>query len=159
MELAVLTGRAPNPAPAAETALLDDDDVVVFGIRDRDGIDAAPIRVLDFDRLTQGDLATAVQETAKVISGPPMWLHFDVDVIDAALMPVLFPAGNGLNFDQTAALLGTLLGTGRVIGMDVSCFHPNLDHTGEATAALIDLLAKVLAKYLRPPISRFGSFH
>ena len=146
MELAVLTGRAPSPSGAAAGALLNDEDVVVFGIREYDGIDAAPIRVLDSARLTEGDLVTAVQDAAALISDLPVWLHFDVDVIDASLMPVIFPAGAGLTLDQTATLLGTLLKTGRVIGMDVSCFHPNLDHTGAATTALIDLLTKVLAK-------------
>jgi len=146
MELAVLTGRAPNPAGAATGVMLDDEDVVVFGIREPDGIDAAPIRVLDYARLTQGNLVIAVQDAASVISDLPVWLHFDVDVIDAALMPVIFPAGAGLTLDQTATVLGTLLKTGRVIGMDVACFHPNLDHTGTATTALIDLLTKVLAK-------------
>jgi len=61
-------------------------------------------------------------------------------------MPVIFPAEAGLTLDQTATVLGTLLRTGRVIGMDVACFHPNLDHTGTATTALVDLLAEVLAK-------------
>ncbi len=144
MELAALTGRAPNPAGATGGAVLRDEDVVVFGIRERDGIDAAPIQVQDHARLTQGDLVTAVQSGATRISDRPVWLHLDVDVIDADLMPVIFPAGAGLTFDQTETVLDTLLGTGRVIGMDVACFHPNLDHTGAATTALIDLLAKVL---------------
>ena len=89
---------------------------------------------------------TAVQDGATVLSDLPVWLHFDVDVIDAALMPVIFPAGNGLTFDQTAIVLENLLRTGRVIGMDVACFHPNLDRTGAATTALIDLLVDVLKK-------------
>jgi arginase len=146
MELAVLTGRAPSPAGAATGVLLDDEDVVVFGARERDGIDAAPIRVLDFARLTQDNLATAVKDAATAISNLSVWLHFDVDVIDATLMPVLFPAGTGLTLDQTATVLDTLLKTGRVIGMDVACFHPNLDHSGAATTALVDLLTKLLAK-------------
>jgi arginase len=146
MELAVLTGRAPSPMGAATRVLLNDEDVVVFGLRERDGIDAAPIRVVDFARLTRGDLVAAVQDGATAVSDRPVWLHFDVDVIDETAMPVLFPAGTGLTLDQTAILLSTLLSTGRVIGMDVSCFHPNLDHTGEATIALIDLLTRVLAK-------------
>ena len=145
MELAALTGRAPSPAGTAAGVVLNDEDVVVFGIRERDGIDAAPIRVFDFARLTRGDLVAAVQDAATLISDLPVWLHFDVDVIDPALMPVIFPAGVGLTFDQTATVLGALLGTGRVIGMSVACFHPNLDHTGTATTGLIDLLTDVLA--------------
>jgi len=146
MELAALTGRAPNPASTATGAVLDDEDVVVFGIRERDGIDATPIRVLDYARLTQGNLVRTVQEGASAISDRPVWLHFDVDAIDAALMPVIHPAGGGLTLDQTATVLGTLLRPGRVIGMDVACFHPNLDHSGAATTALVDLLTEVLAK-------------
>lgn len=145
MELAVLTGRAPSPTGTAAGVVLDDEDVVVFGIRERDGIDAVSIRVFDFARLSEGDLVTAVHDGAAALSDLPVWLHFDVDVIDAAVMPVIYPAGAGLTFDQVETMLGVLLRTGRVIGMDVSCFHPNLDHAGTATTALIDLLTKVLA--------------
>ena len=144
MELAALTGRAPNPADEGAEVMLRDDDVVVFGIRERDGIDKTPIRVLDFARLTQGELLTTVQDGVAAVSDLPVWLHFDVDVIDADLMPVIFPAGSGLTFNQTGTVLETLLGTGQVIGMDIACFHPNLDQTGAATASLVDLLAKLL---------------
>ena len=147
MELAVLTGRAPSPTSAATGMVLGDEDIVVFGIRERDGgIDATPIQVLDHARLTQGNLAKTVRDGATATSDLPVWLHFDVDVIDPTLMPVLYPAGAGLTLDQTETVLGTLLGTGRVIGMDVSCFHPNLDDSGTATTALVDLLTRVLAK-------------
>jgi arginase family enzyme len=77
---------------------------------------------------------------------PPEAEHPPRHLRNAALMPVIFPAGAGLTLDQTATVLDTLLKTGRVIGMDVACFHPNLDHSGTATTALIDLLTKVLAK-------------
>jgi len=71
-------------------------------------------------------------------------LHLDVDVIDAELMPVIYPAGAGLTFDQAAELLRTLFEVRRVIGMDVACFHPNLDRSGAATAGLADLLVGAL---------------
>jgi arginase len=144
MELAVLTGRTPNPADASAAVLLGDDEVVVFGVRERDGIDDSSIRVVDYSRLGQGDLVTQVREGALALPDGPVWLHFDVDVIDAHLMPVFFPAGSGLTFDQAQTVLRTLLGTGRVIGMDVACFHPNLDHSGTATTGLIELLTNVL---------------
>jgi len=144
MELAVLTGRAPNPTDGPSGVVLDDEDVVVLGIRERDGIDDSPIRVIDHARLIQGDLEVTVREAALVLSEKPVWLHFDVDVVDADLMPVIFPAGNGLTFEQAETVLRTLLESGRVIGMDVSCFHPNLDSAGTATTGLVDLLSKVL---------------
>ena len=61
-------------------------------------------------------------------------------------MPVIYPAGAGLTFDETEALLGILLKTGRVIGMDIACFHPNMDHAGTATNALVDLLPNSLVE-------------
>jgi arginase len=145
MELAVLTGRAPSPAVSA-AVILGDEDIVGFGIRECDGIDSAPIRVLDSAQLTERSLVTVVQDAAKAISNRPVWLHFDVDVIDSTLMPVIYSAGAGLTLDQTGTMLRALLETGRVIGMDITCFHPNLDDTGTATTSLIDLVTDVLAR-------------
>jgi arginase len=145
MELAALTGRAPSPAAGSGASFLRDEDVIVLGIREPDGIDGAPIRVIDYSRLAEGDLEGAVQDAAMALSQDlPIWLHFDVDVIDADLMPVIFPAGAGLTFSEAATLLRTLLSTGRVIGMDVACFHPNLDSAGTATAGLVDLLVETI---------------
>ena len=145
MELAVLTGRAPSPVADFGGPFLRDEDVIVYGIRERDGIDEVPIRVVDYSQLREGSLATAVQQGSMALSADlPIWLHLDVDVIDADLMPVIFPAGDGLTFEQAAVLLRTLFATGRVIGMDVTCFHPSLDRAGTATTSLVDLLAEVL---------------
>lgn len=145
MELASLTGRAPSPLAVSAGSLLLDEDIIVFGIRERDGIEDAPIRVIDYSQFRTGQLAATVRECASALSAElPVWLHLDVDVIDADLMPVIHPAGAGLTYGQTAALLRTLLSVGGVIGMDVACFHPNLDRSGAATARLADLLMEVL---------------
>lgn len=145
MELAALTGRAPCPAGLDFPACVADQDIVVFGVRERDGIDSAPIRVLDYASLVGGGLAAKARAAAELLCDRPVWLHLDVDVIDQELMPVIYPAGTGLSFGETATLLTTLLESGRVIGMDVACFHPNLDHTGNASAGLVELLTEVLA--------------
>lgn len=145
MELAALTGRAPCPAATELPAHVADADIVVFGIREWDGIDATPIKVLDHASLAGEGLAAKVRAAAEDLGDRPVWLHFDVDVIDQELMPVIYPAGSGLSFDEAATLLATLLESGRLIGMDVACFHPNLDHTGTATAGLVELLSELLA--------------
>lgn len=145
MELAALTGRAPSPLAGPGGSLLRDEDIIVFGIRERDGIDEAPIRVVDYSQLSGGQLVATVRENANALLAElPVWLHFDVDVIDSDLMPVIYPAGDGLTYGQTEALLKTLSSVGCVIGMDVACFHPSLDRSGAATASLADLLMKVL---------------
>jgi len=55
--LAALTGRAPCPRGTELAVNVDDGDIVVFGVREWDGIDAAPIRVLDYPSLAMGGLA------------------------------------------------------------------------------------------------------
>lgn len=145
MELAALTGRAPSPMAVSGGPLLYDEEIIAFGIRESDGIEDAPIRVVDCSQLRAGQLSGTVQACASALSTErPVWLHLDVDVIDAELMPVIYPAGAGLTFDQTAELLRTLLSVGGVVGMDVACYHPNLDRSGSATAGLVDLLIEVL---------------
>jgi len=144
MELAALTGRSPSPLDTPSEVVMGDEDVVVLGIRERDGIDDSSIRVIDYARLCRGDLEGIVREAALALAAMPVWLHFDVDVLDEDLMPVLFPAGPGLTFEQAEVVLRALLKSGRVIGMDVSCFHPNLDLAGTATIGLVGLLTKVL---------------
>lgn len=144
MELAALTGRAPCPLSRSAGALLDDADVVVIGVREPDGIDAAPIRTVDSTQLRRGDIVSRVRTAAEALSDRPAWLHLDVDVLDPSLMPVIYPAGAGLTFDETRTTLRVLIRTGRVIGMTVACFHPNLDSTGAATAGLVELLSSVL---------------
>jgi arginase len=148
MELAVLTGRGPVPFRAApwRSPLLRDEDVVVFGIREWDGIEASSIRIVDRGRLVGLGIIEGAREGINTLQPDlPLWLHFDVDVLDPAIMPVIFPAGAGLSMIQAKLLLRTLLETDRVIGMDVACFHPNLDRTGTATEGLVGLLADVLA--------------
>jgi arginase len=144
MELAVLTGRAPSPLAGSSGALLRDEDIVVFGIREHDGIEDTPIRVVDYSQLRDGRLAEVEESASAPSTGLPVWLHLDVDVIDADLMPVIYPAGAGLTFGQTTELLRMLLNGGCVIGMDVACFHPNLDRSGGSTAGLSDLLMEIL---------------
>ncbi|XIE81544.1 hypothetical protein AB6O49_34120 [Streptomyces sp. SBR177] len=55
------------------------------------------------------------------------------------------PGRPGLDFDQLAELLATLLGTGRVAGLDVAIYDPELDPDGRYAAALVDVLATALA--------------
>jgi arginase len=147
MVLAVLTGRGPNPISSGVSTdpLLRDGEVMVYGLREWDGIRDSTITVLDKERLLAEDLVETARQSITVLGRDrPMWLHLDVDVIDPSLMPVLFSATDGLTFEEARVLLQALLDAAPVIGMNVACFHPNLDHTGSATAALVDLLTDLL---------------
>jgi arginase len=76
---------------------------------------------------------------------PAVWLLLDVDVLDPSVMPVLFPEPGGLTLEELAPLLGAILRSGRVVGLDVACYHPALDPGLAAGRRLVRVLAESLA--------------
>ncbi|GIF63790.1 arginase [Asanoa ishikariensis] len=118
-----------DPESAAEVARLPDE---LFRL------DApAVIR----DPAGAGDLASAWGEGL----GLPMWLHIDVDVLDEAVLPaVTYPQAGGPDFGQLATTLRPLTVSGRLLGVSVADFRPDLDGDGRHAARLVDLLDRVL---------------
>jgi len=52
----------------------------------------------------------------------PLYVHVDLDVIDATQLPALrFPTPGGPAAGQVADALGMLLGTGRVAAVGIAC--------------------------------------
>jgi arginase len=149
MELAVLTGRGPDRITriADKFPLLKDDEVVVFGIRAWDHVDASNIAVYDRQRMIKKGIKHTVKEGLKNFypKERPMWLHLDVDVLDPELMPVMFPEPDGLTFEEVQEFLGFVWALGRVIGMSIACYHPKLDIDGRAGARLVTLVSEVLS--------------
>jgi len=69
--------------------------------------------VVDNSQLSGGQLVAKVRENADALLGElPVWLHFDEDIMDSDLMPVIYPPGDGLTYSQTEALLRTFLSVG-----------------------------------------------
>ena len=148
MELAMLTGYAPQPvvAPSGKSALLEPENVAVFGIRAHEGIAQAPIAVFDHQQMQNMGIMSAVGRGLKPLleKNLPLWLNFDVDVIDPEYMPVVFPEPGGLSITDVTRFLNLVTKTGRVVGMSVTCFHPNLDRTGQSAARLVEIIANGL---------------
>lgn len=143
MELAVLTGRGPARITrvGAKNPLLRDQDVLVYGIRAWDRISESNVRVYDAQRIAETGIKGAVEAGLKHLrSKLPLWLHFDVDVLDPELMPVMFPEPGGLTFEEVGELLSLVGASGRIIGMSVACYHPQLDRDGSARARLVTLI-------------------
>lgn len=75
------------------------------------------------------------------------WLHLDVDVLDAEIMPAVdSPDPNGLTWDEFDRLLRVLLGSSRITGMEVTIFDPDLDSDGSLAASLVDHLRKAFSR-------------
>jgi arginase len=150
MDLAVLTGHGPgglvplgSPRP-----LLPPERIAAVGFRD----DAEELALVDpavhrFDAislLTDGPTATARAAIAAVGAQRPLWLHLDVDVIDAEAMPaVSYPQTGGPGIGETSALIEALVDAAPPAGAHVTCFNPDLDPEGVLAHTVVGLLARL----------------
>ena len=149
MELAILTGRGPKQITniAGKYPILNDSDVVVYGIRSWEHINESNIEVYDKKRLTKVGFKRAVEEglNSFIERELPAWLHFDVDVLDPDVMPVMFPEPGGLSFDEVHELLSLVRDSSQIEGLSITCYHPSLDTDGSAGKRLTNLISEVLS--------------
>ncbi len=149
MELAILTGRGPDQITrmAGKYPMLKDSDVVVYGIRAWDHIAESDIEVYDMKRMTEIGIDRAVQDGLSGFAQRelPAWLHFDVDVLDPEVMPVMYPEPGGLGFEKAQGLLNQVWKSSQIVGLSIACYHPHLDKDGNAGKRLATLISELLS--------------
>lgn len=153
-DLALVTGRGPGDLTNIDglSPYVHDNDVMVLGIRDADGwtrdLDAEGIALVPSSRVT-GRGTEVARAALRHFDRPELsgyWLHFDVDVLDAELMPAVdSPEPLGLDWTDVEDLLTPLVNGNGAVGMQVTIFDPDLDPDGQLAASLADLLVNVLA--------------
>lgn len=154
MDLALATGRGESlltewdgrPAP-----LVPDAHVVQIGERESRDPDFAWPDVLETG-ITQFDsfwvqergIEEAVRQAVETLDRTPdlpFWLHLDVDVLDAAIMPAVdSPGSPGLGYAEVSALLRYVVADRRCLGLDVTIFDPDLDPDGAYAHNLVRML-------------------
>lgn len=158
MDLALAVGIGPVVLSAlGDAALVSAADVSLVGPRDDPawyaGDDVARARnamgMLLLGDVRQMGAAGAGASVASRVAKPELrgaWVHVDVDVLDDAVMPAVDSRQpGGLSYDDLTALLRPILDTGRVVGMQVTIYDPDLDPDGVAGRALADWLVALLA--------------
>lgn len=156
MDLALATGRGePLLADWGGAPLVDDALVSQIGERDeldpdydyRD-IEATRIRRFPVRAVKRSGLASVVRSVLAPVEGrePGLWLHVDLDVLDAEIMAAVdSPGSPGFSYAELAELLGRLLASGRVIGLDVTIYDPDLDPDRRHAPRIVDCLAEAFA--------------
>lgn len=166
MDLALATGRGEALMadwPGVTSPLVPDEQVVQIGEREGhspgfawpDVNDTAMTRMDVFTARRLGPLAVLARTRATIDQEPgwPFWVHFDVDVLDQAVMPAVdTPGSPGLDPEDVTAILRPLVSDPRCCGMTVTIFDPDLDASGHCAALLVGLLKDVLQG--RPGIAR-----
>jgi arginase len=160
MDLALAVGIGPpllaalgGPAPLVHPA-----DVFMLGVRDDPayytGDDVRQAReamhVHSLDELRRTGMAATGQAVATQIArsgATGAWIHIDVDVLDDAVMPAVDSRqAGGLSYDEVHALLRPVLDSGRVAGMHLTIYDPDLDPKHRAGQLLVDNLGRLLAR-------------
>jgi arginase len=78
--------------------------------------------------------------TADLPTGP-LWVHFDVDVLDPSHVPaVAYPAADGVSADVLGQIFRRLAETGQVAAVSVSSWNPALDGDGSSRRVCMDLV-------------------
>jgi arginase len=159
MELALVTGRGPEILTNIEGRgpLVLDDDAVVFGFRDSEhaaaegsqplaptlhAMDLLAVRELGIERAAHEALAHLDRADGPI----GFWIHFDVDVLDDAIMPAVdYRLPDGLSWHELNIVLRVAAASEWFAGLDVTIFNPTLDVDGRIAHALVDTLVAGLS--------------
>jgi arginase len=151
MDLALATGRGePLLAQWGGTPFVEDAFAVQIGEREeRDPDYAFPdiartaIRRFPVREVLRDGVAEVVAEALAPVDGErrPMWAHIDLDVLDQRVMPAVdSPGSPGLDFAQLSDLIARLRASGRLLGLDVAIYDPELDPARSLAPAIVDCL-------------------
>jgi arginase len=168
MDLALATGRGEalmTDWPGVTPPLVRDEHVVQIGERDGrrpefawpDVNDTAIARIDVFAANEMGPRAV-LERTRRTLAAAPgqrFWVHLDVDVLDAAVLPAVdSPGSPGIAPDDLAAILSGLVPDPRCAGMTVTVFDPDLDPDGRHARTLVELLGRLPFRLAAHDISR-----
>lgn len=142
MPLAMLAGRGEqtmaenvglSPFPESQIILTDGRDL---DPGEQDNLDnSAVIHLPDAAQLLDYDLPDG-----------PLYVHFDVDILDTKDLPaVSYPAPGGPSLETMRRVMRHLAQTGRVTAVSVSAWNPKLDEDGRSAALVMDLLNELIA--------------
>jgi arginase len=151
--LALVTGRGQADLTDLEGLgpYTRDADAVLLGIREDDeyAADAVKAGIPVWPALTIAqDVNAAAAGTLEHLERDELdgfWVHLDVDILDAEIMPAVdSPDPGGIDHEQLRALLRPLLAAPKCVGIDIGIFDPDLDPDGVYAAELTDTLVASL---------------
>ncbi len=158
MDLALASGRGPEVVTDIESQkpLVKDEDIVLFGPRDRQQsiaegsqqVSDTAVHVFELDAISrQGVRQSATVALAQLLRQPikGYWIHLDADVIDDQEMPAVdYRQPGGLTFAELHSVMDLLLATDKAVGLDLTIYNPALDPHGTGAVKLTHLLAASL---------------
>lgn len=88
---------------------------------------------------------------AQLPEGKPVYISFDVDVLDPAVLPATSsPEVDGLSYSAAMALIEAVARRNQVVGMDIVELAPGVDTSGNSALLIARLAIESLAAVLDP---------
>jgi arginase len=142
MPLAWLVGRGEQTVPQGlGITSLPDTDVTLTDARDLDPLEAEAVESSGVNHL-----ASVSDLTHAPLPWGPIWVHFDVDVIDRVEAPaVSYPAEGGPSKRILSDVFHTLAASRQVKAVSVSLWNPELDGDGKTRTVALALLHDLLS--------------
>jgi agmatinase len=133
---------------ALEASGIEPSRVVIAGGRDFDPEELEFIRANDVLLVTTVELARDPQGSARKVaerlSGHPVHISFDIDVLDPAFAPgTEIPSAGGLSTRQALDFLKDATGGAQLIGLDVVEVSPPVDNEDITTLAALKVIFEV----------------
>jgi arginase len=149
MDLALATGHGEmllTHWPDVNGPLVEEHRVVQLGDRTGQSLPSGLLVIGIAELLAMGEDAAVRRVVERLHDAQPIWVHVDLDVLDAAVLPAVDSPGTpGLTYEQLARLLSRLRQTGRVLGIDITIYDPHLDPDGIHAPEIVDCIAAGLA--------------
>ncbi len=142
MPLAMLVGRGEQTLmDALDLAPFPEDRVVLTDARDLDSGERELVEESSVVHLTDPrDLLTSA------VPDGPLYVHFDVDVVDPEDVPaVYYPAPGGLRGEEARQLFRDLAVERDLVAVSFSAWNPELDRDGRSREVCLDLLRTLVA--------------
>ncbi|EHH67461.1 arginase family protein [Gluconobacter morbifer] len=154
MDLALATGRGEallTAWPDVSDPLVSDANVIQIGERESHDPDFVwpdiantaieQVDIFEAQKIGPSGLSQRIHDVLLREPEQSFWIHFDVDVMDQAIMPAVdCPGSPGLSPEYLVQILSPLVSSAGCLGMSLTIYDPDRDPEGQCATIIIDIL-------------------
>jgi len=155
MDLAMVTGHGPAKLCDIQglQPYVKEEDVFCFGNRVyidwyEQAIRETAIHYFNLAEIRRMGIHKIVREFLDMAAHKQLdgfWIHFDVDVLDDAIMPCVDSrSAGGLRYEELKEVLVPLLKSALAAGMDITILDPTLDREGKYSKQFVQVMNEVV---------------